>query len=266
MGQEADEARDGTDERDGIDEGAFPAAIQAAWGLRPRPQKGPRRGLTLDGIVAAAVRVADAKGIDAVSMSRVAKDLGVSTMALYRYVGTKSELVTLLVDAALGTPPQLPEGVGWRRGLELWAAALREALLAHPWSLRLVTAFGPPATPHQLAWLDRSLALLDGTGLTEDEKVATSLMVSGLVRSQVTVEVSLREEPASGRRWAAYEPFLRRVTDDGRLPALRTAIEAGVFAVPGNEEPAEADDAFAYGLQRALDGVEAYLSGRGDER
>ncbi|MDT0382622.1 TetR/AcrR family transcriptional regulator [Streptomyces sp. DSM 42041] len=247
------------EERDGAGDGAFPAAIEAAWGLRPRPHKGPKRGLTLEGIVEAAVRIADGHGIDAVSMSRVAKELGVSTMALYRYVDTKDELVTLAVDTALGPPPPLAEGLGWRRGLEQWAAHVRDALLAHPWTLRVVTAFGPPATPHQLAWLDQSLAVLDGTGLTEGEKVGTSLMISGLVRSQATVEASLRDDPASGRRWAAYESFLRRVTGDGRLPALRAAIEAGVFSASADFEPAAEEDDFAYGLQRALDGIEARL-------
>ncbi len=189
---------------------AFPAAIQAAWGLRPRPHKGPKRGLTLAGIVDAAVRVADTDGIDAVSMSRVAKEIGVSTMALYRYVDTKNELLTLMVDAAIGPPPELDDELGWRRGLEQWAAAVRDALLARPWTVQLVTAYGPPATPNQLAWLDQSLRMLRGTGLSEPEKVATSLLISGLVRSQVSVEVALREEPGSDRRWAEYEPFLRR--------------------------------------------------------
>lgn len=241
---------------------AFPAAIEAAWGLRPRPHKGPKRGLTLTGIVEAAIRVADTDGIDAVSMSRVAKEIGVSTMALYRYVDTKDELVTLMVDAAIGPPPPLDAAVGWRRGLEQWAAAVRDALLARPWTVQLVTAYGPPATPNQLAWLDSSLRVLHGTGLSEPEKVAPSLLISGLVRSQVSVEVALREEPGSDRRWAEYEPFLRRVTEDGRLPALRTAIEAGAFGAPGAEEPAQDEDDFTYGLQRALDGIESHLRDR----
>jgi AcrR family transcriptional regulator len=233
---------------------AFPAAIEAAWGLRPRPHKGPKRALTLDGIVKAAVGIADTVGIDAVSMSRVAKELGVSTMALYRYLDTKNELLTLMVDAALGPPPPMENGLGWRRGLEQWAAAVRDVLLARPWAARLVTAHGPPATPNQLAWLDQSLQALHGTGLSEPEKVATSLTVSGLVRSQVSVEIALREEPGSEQRWAEYEPFLRRVTDDGRLPSLRAAIDAGAFSTP-SEEADEPFDDFAYGLQRALDGI-----------
>ncbi|GLW07005.1 hypothetical protein Misp01_21350 [Microtetraspora sp. NBRC 13810] len=239
--------------------GAFPASIEAVWGLRGRPPKGPRPGLTLEGIVAAAVRTADAEGLDAVSMSRVAKELGVSTMALYRYVATKDELVVLMADAAVGPPPPLPEGADWRKGLEHWASAMRTALLAHPWAAPLMVTTGPPATPNQLAWLDLALQALAGTGLPARAKLATELLVGGHVLSEVSVVLGMAAEQGPGPRWADYEPFLRRVTGDGRLPALRAAIEAGAF---GDDEPGGAEEVhgtFAYGLARILDGVEAHL-------
>ena len=72
---------------------ALPASIAAAWGLRERPARGPKPGLSLERIVAAAVAVARAEGVEAVSMSRVARELGSSPMSLYRYVGAKDELV-----------------------------------------------------------------------------------------------------------------------------------------------------------------------------
>src|SRR5215469_11704523 len=83
----------------------LPAGLEAAWGLRGRPHKGPRPGLSLERIVAAAVRVADAEGLAAVSMSRVAAELGAAPMSLYRYVAAKGELLTLMVDAAYGPAP-----------------------------------------------------------------------------------------------------------------------------------------------------------------
>jgi hypothetical protein len=64
----------------------LPASIAAAWGLRERPHKGPKPGLSLNRIIDAAVRLAASQGLDAVSMSRVASELGASTMSLYRYV------------------------------------------------------------------------------------------------------------------------------------------------------------------------------------
>lgn len=250
---------------------AFPAGIEAAWGLRSRPHKGPKRGLSLAAIVAAAVAVADAEGIDAVSMSRVAKELGASTMALYRYVTTKDELVTLMVDHALGPPTALPEGIGWRDGLRLWAARTRSAMVAHTWAVPLVAASGPPITPNQLAWLDQALAVLRGTGLSESEKVATALLVSEHVRSEASVMLIMASQTVQDRQWSAYTPFLLRVTEDGRLPALRAAAQAGVFA---DIDPATAEedphDDFGFGLERVLDGIETYMarsvaSGRAEE-
>src|ERR1700733_2820868 len=104
----------------------LPASIEAAWGVRDRPHKGPKPGLTLPRVVDAAVRVAEAEGLAAVSMSRVAAELGASTMSLYRYVAAKDELLDLMADQAYGPPPPPPEpGQGWREGLSQWAWGLR---------------------------------------------------------------------------------------------------------------------------------------------
>src|ERR1700728_977916 len=104
--------------------GGPPASLAAVWGLRERPGKGPKPGLSLEKIVAAAVHVGATDGLAAVSMGRVAAELGAGTMALYRYVGSKSELLNLMVDAAFGPPPPLPESaVGWRAALSHWAWA-----------------------------------------------------------------------------------------------------------------------------------------------
>src|ERR1700754_2329643 len=93
----------------------FPASVEAAWGLTTRPAKGPKPALTLERIVTAAVHVAATDGLAAVSMSRVAAEGGATAMALYRYVGNKNELLALMVDAGLGSPPDLAEpGPDWR--------------------------------------------------------------------------------------------------------------------------------------------------------
>lgn len=239
-------------------ESPFPPSLEAAWGLQSRPRKGPKRGLSLDSVVAAAVAVADTEGIDAVSMSRVAQELGASTMALYRYVATKNELLTLMVDAAIGPPPPPPEGVGWRAGLSHWAHAVRAAILARPWTLRLVATNVPPATPNQLAWLDQALWTLDGTGLSYPAKLATALLISGHVRADTAVVVEMMADPDGQRRWAEYAPFLLRVTGDGRLPTLRAAAEAGTFS-DVDPDTGEPFDTFVYGLERALDGIEAHI-------
>src|SRR3954470_11732754 len=117
---------------------ALPASIAAAWGLRERPARGPKPGLSLERIVAAAVAVARAEGVEAVSMSRVARELGSSPMSLYRYVGAKHELRPLMGDPALGGAPAAPQrGPGWRAGIERWAGTFHDPLRRHPWVLRV---------------------------------------------------------------------------------------------------------------------------------
>lgn len=125
----------------------LPASLAAAWGLRERPTKGPRPGLTLERIVDAAVALAVREGLAAVSMGRVAKELGVATMSLYRYVAAKDELYVLMLDAAVGPPgPPPPADAGWREALTAWAEAYRQALQRNRWSLRIPVS-GPPVTP-----------------------------------------------------------------------------------------------------------------------
>src|SRR5919198_4883542 len=99
---------------------SLPPGVATAWGVRTPPTKGPKPGLSLDRIVAAAVAVADADGLGAVSMHRVAQELGSSAMSLYRHVSSKEELLDLMVDAAFGTPPSA-SGEDWRAGLARWA-------------------------------------------------------------------------------------------------------------------------------------------------
>lgn len=97
-------------------------------------------------------------------MGRVAKELGVGTMSLYRHVAAKDELLVLMAEAVYDTPPPEPvAGQDWRAGLTSWARALFVVSMANPWVLRMPIA-GPPATPNQLAWMESALTALDGCG------------------------------------------------------------------------------------------------------
>src|SRR5258708_20824651 len=119
----------------------------ASWvWTRPRPQP-RRRAPGVDQYVAAALAVADAEGLDAVSMRRVAGDLGSGTASLYRYITNRDELVDLMVDAAQGEDPLPEPAEDWRADLGAVAHALRATLLRHPWLAGEMT--GRPALgPH----------------------------------------------------------------------------------------------------------------------
>src|SRR3954447_3286616 len=133
--------------------------IAAAWGVRSAVTKGPKPGLTLERIVAAAIAVADADGLPAVSMSRVARQLGSSAMSLYRYVESKDELLALMIDAAIGTVPPAPRAGDWRERLEQWAWSTVTAMREPPWAAHAPIG-GPPLAPNAVAWFEDALAAM----------------------------------------------------------------------------------------------------------
>jgi AcrR family transcriptional regulator len=244
---------------DGI---ALPASFETVWGVRARPAKGPRRGLSLERIVEAAINVAVADGLEAVSMSRVAADLGSAPMSLYRYVASKSELLDLMADAALGRPPEpSAPGEGWRPGLARWAWAERAVIQRHTWWLRIPIG-GPPVTPNQVAWLEHGLRCLAGTGLAENEKMSVILLVSGYVRNEVTLMADIESASRAsgldpGQVMPAYGRTLTKLIDRDRFPALHRVIDAGVM--DADDGP---DDEFVFGLERILDGVDVLVRAR----
>ncbi len=249
-----------TDAEDGT---GLPASLEMAWGLRERPGKGPRPTLTLTRIVDAAVALAAAEGVDAVSMGRVAKELGVSTMSLYRYVTAKEELYILMADVGVGAPPPLPPEVregGWRELLSHWAFAQRTVLMANPWILRIPLT-GAPVSPNQLAWMERGLAALAGSGLDEGEKISTIILVGGLVRNEAVMAADMMDAIVKSGVSPAlamdrYVRTLRLMTGPDTHPAVTRLLDSDAFT--GSGEP---DSQFRYGLDRILDGLEARING-----
>jgi AcrR family transcriptional regulator len=246
----------------------LPETVAKAWGLREPRGKGPRPSLSLARIVDAAVALAREEGLAAVSMARVAAKLGVSTMALYRYVSDKNELLTLMVDNAWGGPPRPSDAAtDWRSGLTVWARALHAAGVRDPWVVEIPIS-SAPATPHQVAWMDACFAALDGTGLRPGECASVLLLLSGYVRNQVALTASLMAalttHPEAARLMGSYSEILARVADPARFPALAAAVAAGAFDDPEGEAGDEGLDAeFVFGLERILDGVETLIRSRG---
>src|SRR5918993_882053 len=171
---------------------ALPPVVRLLWGLRDGGRRGgPKPVLSLDRIVAAAVELADTDGLAALSMARLAEKLGFTTMSLYRYVGSKAELLVLALDAAIGAPPAQADADGdWRSRAEGGARALVGFYRTHPWTLDLPIS-GLPAGPNQLLWFDRGLAALAGTTLAEQEKASSVLLLANFVRSQARLSADL---------------------------------------------------------------------------
>ncbi|GAA2376224.1 TetR/AcrR family transcriptional regulator [Dactylosporangium salmoneum] len=237
-------------------------SIELLWGRvsTPSARRGPRPKFTVPGIVAVAVALADTEGLAAVSMRRVAEQLGVTAMSLYTYVPSKAELIDVMVDAVAGEAVQNSyTGPGWRERLAEVARDNWELYRRHPWLLQVASS-RPVLGPNTIAKYDFELRAFENTGigdLERDQLLSLVLdYVTGAARAAVLAD---QAEQRTGRSdaewWAAYAPLLSEVLDPARFP---TAARIGQAA--GEEYGAgDPQRAFAFGLQRVLDGIALFV-------
>jgi AcrR family transcriptional regulator len=238
----------------------FKITLQLLWGRKERGQRGPKPGLTVEKIVAAAITLADEEGLEQLSMRKVAEKLGTGAMSLYRYVPSKAELLDLMLDTIHGEDPHADEDGPWRPRLQAAAYRSRALILRHPWMLGISLGQRPPLGPNILTGYDRVLKILANTGLTPAEQVATAELVnnyvSGATRTGVESERMARESGVSDDQWwEERESFWEDYFDPDRFPFISI-----VYAKGGYDEPRV--DHFDFGLQRILDGIEAMLAER----
>ncbi|MER5261614.1 TetR/AcrR family transcriptional regulator [Actinosynnema sp. NPDC002837] len=226
--------------------------LELLWKDARRPARGPRRGLTMERIVAAAIRIAETEGLAALSMRRVAVELGVGTASLYTYLPGKAELEALMADS-IGADDPLPDDRpgDWRAKLEAWARADHEGYRKHPWVLHLVATVAAPG-PGLLRWMDSALRVLEGTGLSEAEKMAVVESVDAYVRGQARLGLDAPEPSAEEMR--ERDAVLAELVDFEPYPALVAAVREGVSPYAG--------DQFEFGLRLLLDGVEALIASK----
>jgi AcrR family transcriptional regulator len=221
---------------------------ECLWGERAQGKRGPKPAMSLERIVATAIAVADAEGLAAVSMQRVAADLGFTKMSLYRYLPGKAELVALMVEQGLGEAPAL-DTADWRAALAEWTSLLLDAMVRHPWAAE-ATAGSRPLGPNELGWMERALAALPASGLAGIERLDTVAVLAGHARVTAGQVASRQREADLGE---AIGTVLRQHAD--RYPAIAAAFADA--AVTGGQ-----DQAFDFGLARILDGLEALIRGR----
>ena len=242
----------------------LPRGVALAWGVATHPQRGPKRELSIERIVDAAIEIGDAEGLGSVSMSRVAASLGFTTMSLYRYVTSKDDLILLMQEGAL-VPPVPDDTIerGWRDGITAWVLAMRGAYRAHPWLVDIPIS-GAPITPNSLLMVDWFLREVRGLPLSDGEKMSTLLLVTSYARATSAQERDLgaaaaaASDPADVTGANFFEALAELVTPE-RFPYLSPLLTAGGYvAVPG-AAPDDSDDDFSFGLQRILDGIEHHV-------
>jgi AcrR family transcriptional regulator len=241
-----------------------PAYAELLWRGDAETRPGPKRSLDMHALARAGIRRADAAGLDAVSMRTVAADIGVSSMALYRYVRSKQELLLMMVDEAIGPPPRTTSrDSNWRDGLTTWAHAARDRLRAHPWVLDVPVA-EPPILPYQTQWTEWGLDVLAATPLTEPQKLSALLLVNVYVRGQTQLSLGFQQGagteagpetgPEAGLRWGRR---LLALTDPARYPRITKAMQANPAA---SYETDFGTDEFSFGLNTVLDGIQALVA------
>jgi AcrR family transcriptional regulator len=218
---------------------------------------GRGRVLSHDAVAQAAVRLADASGLDAVTMRAVAASLGVGTMSLYRYVATREELVDLMVDQVLGEITLDGAAPGWRGLLTQQARQTRALALRHPWMAMTGPASRPAMGPNMVAWLEGSLARLDQPGLSIDQVLdmdqTVRSFVVGFVQSELSERMAQRSTGFSEDEWRArMAPYLGALIATGDHPYLERIVRDA-------EDYPDPDVVFERRLGYVLDGLGAGL-------
>ncbi|NKZ08454.1 TetR/AcrR family transcriptional regulator [Actinomadura latina] len=227
------------------------------WSVPERQGRGPRPAYSRAQITEAAIRIADADGLDAASMRRIAADLGTGAMSLYRYVPSRDDLIELMTDHVLleAGIPDRPSG-DWRADLTLIAENTREVWLRHPW---LASLHRPRATlgPNRLRLAEFALGALD-VGIPIDQTLVLLDMLNGYVERVVRGEIEWAREARRGgmtpERWMRESgPYVRELLGTGRYPMFERIVRDARLPHMTAEEQ------FRYGLDRVLDCIAAAL-------
>ncbi|MFJ1916436.1 TetR/AcrR family transcriptional regulator [Streptomyces sp. NPDC088147] len=228
-----------------------PAEPEVIWARPERSGRGPKPAFSRADIAAAACRLADTGGLDAVTMRHVAAELGCGTMSLYNYVPRKEDLYELMVDRVSGEYdlPEKPSG-DWRADLTDLAHRARAIMHTHPWMARLMSAvYG--FSPNTMRYLEYSLTCLDAIDAPYGEKMELVAMVNGVVTTYVANELQTAERTRSlpwsaEREHAIRMAYLGREIASGRYPRM-----AAAFAEDSG--PIDMEAVFDRALARVLD-------------
>jgi AcrR family transcriptional regulator len=225
------------------------------------PTHGPKQGLTVDEIVHVATAIADADGLETVTMRRLARELGVAPMTIYTYVPGKAELFELMLDAAYaGMSRRGTAGWSWRRRLTAIAEENRELFESHPWAATISTS-RPPLGPGLMAKYEHELSALDGLGLDDVQMDDALTHLLAFVQSWARAAADARSNRESGmddeQWWAAHAPLLEEVLDPAAYPL---AARVGTAAGTAHGAAYDPEHAYQFGLQVVLDGLATQLA------
>ncbi|TMR98402.1 TetR/AcrR family transcriptional regulator [Nonomuraea basaltis] len=227
------------------------------WMRPERPAYGPKPAYSRAQITEAAIRIADAEGLEAATMRRIAAEIGAGAMSLYRYVPSRDDLVELIADRLQGEidVKGMPSG-DWRADLTRYADGLRAMWLRHPW-IATVQRSLPSFGPNQLLVIERVMGALDAH-VSIDENLALMAMLNGYVEGAVREEIGwveeVRRSGLSESEWMVRSgPRVEQLLESGEYPIFsKIVMEARRLHL-------SRDDQFRHGLERVLDCIAAAL-------
>ena len=231
----------------------FPEAVERRRGRRP--------GLNVSRVVETGIALADAEGLEAVTMRRVAQDLGVVPMTLYTYVPDKATLLELMLDRVYLAMERVERpDRPWRERLAAVAEENRRLYAEHPWAAEL-PASRPPLGPGVMAKYEHELKAFAGCGLDDVATDAALTFLIGFVQSSARAAADVRAERArSGADdaawWEERGPAFAVIFDEHAYP---TAARVGAAAGAAQGAAYDPERAYAFGLERVLDGLDALI-------
>lgn len=227
---------------------------------QPQGSRGPRQRVRVDEVIRAAIDIADAEGLDALSMRKVGGRLGLGAMSVYTYVPGRPELIGLMVDEVMGENPLPAPTAAPRERMRQIARMLWDEYHRHPWLLQ-VESSRPWIGPNGSARYEWQLAAIDAVGLGDLEMDQVVALLAGFTESAARASIrALHTARASGitdvEWWEINAPILEQVMDGERYP-----ISGRVGQVAGETYNAVSDPArsFDFGLERILDGIDLLL-------
>lgn len=235
------------------------AGIDTVWTRDDEQAAGPQP-LSREAIVKAAIEIADADGLESVSIRRLATRLDARPMSLYSHIGRKGDLIDLMVDEVMGGAviPGGPPTDDWREALRQIAQRIRETARSHPWMIG--AAFGRPFLgPNALRHIDQSLAAVSSLPLAPERKRAVLLAVDtytlGFVRWEVMSPVAgatsaCAGRPDAGPSAAEVDAYIRAQAATGEYPHLSEVVGKDMSLGVKAEK-------FEIGLEWLLAGIEA---------
>jgi AcrR family transcriptional regulator len=234
---------------------------EVIWGRPERAARGPAPSLSREQIATAAVTLADAQGIEALSMRAMAAELGVGAASLYRYVASKDELIELMVDAVIGSDLDFEIRGDWREDLRSFAHSLREMTLRHPW-MAVPNAGLRSLGPNQARRYEQVLGAIDGLGLEIDDMLVMVETLDAYVRGRALEEISeqeaVRRSGLDQEQWMQTQtPYIESLIESGDYPLLtRVVLDARA-----PHDPDRLKHGFDVGLECVLDGLATMLPG-----